>query len=222
VHRGSNHRTGEHGFEVPTPVRLSDLQGFDEAGRGIRISWVASAGGKHLRWRLRRAGPFAGDPVGEAASWEREAVVVHEVAGEGQLDFLDSQVSDPGWYGYVLEVAEDGGELHRAGVVTVLRSAPQRLQLHGAVPNPFNPSTRITFDLPAPRSAAGDVPVRLDVLDLRGRLVRRLLVQSLPAGRHGVLWDGRDDGGREVSSGVYWARLQVADRVISRKLTLLR
>ncbi|MBK7047556.1 MAG: hypothetical protein IPH48_13830 [bacterium] len=62
-------------------------------------------------------------------------------------------------------------------------------------PNPFNPATRIAFDL------AHSGPVRLEVFDVRGRLVRRLVSSALEAGRHEVLWDGRDDQGVGAASG---------------------
>jgi flagellar hook assembly protein FlgD len=96
------------------------------------------------------------------------------------------------------------------------------LALYGGVPNPFNPSTRLAFDLPSLQDGTQGVRVRLDIIDLRGRLVRQVLQASLEAGRHGVIWDGRDDGGRDVPSGVYLARLRAADHIVSRKLILLR
>jgi hypothetical protein len=83
-------------------------------------------------------------------------------------------------------------------------------------PNPFNPSTRIVFELPAPASLS------LRVFDLQGRLVRTLVSGPLPGGIHEVTWGGRDDAGRPVSSGVYYYRLEHPDRVETRKMILLR
>ncbi|MEZ4397113.1 MAG: S8 family serine peptidase [Candidatus Krumholzibacteriia bacterium] len=75
------------------------------------------------------------------------------------------------------------------------------LHLAGNWPNPFNPSTRIAFSLDHPLDA------RLDVLDLQGRHLRRLHAGRLDAGAHALSWDGRDDGGHPVASGVYVLRL---------------
>jgi hypothetical protein len=83
-------------------------------------------------------------------------------------------------------------------------------------PNPFNPSTKISFDLAAPGQ------VYLEVFDVRGRLVRRLVSASLVAGRHEVLWDGRDDQGVGAASGTYVARLRAADTIVARKMQLLK
>jgi hypothetical protein len=85
------------------------------------------------------------------------------------------------------------------------------------VPNPFNPSTEISFTLP--RRAR----VRLGVFDLAGRLVKRLVAnQPREAGEHRVTWDGRDDHGRAVASGVYLYRMQTDEFERVRKMTLLK
>jgi hypothetical protein len=91
------------------------------------------------------------------------------------------------------------------------------LALGRNVPNPFNPITRIDFEVPA----AG--LVRLLVFDVRGRTVRTLVDDALPAGRYTALWDGRDDGGRGAASGVYYYRLEAAGGgVQTRRMTLLK
>lgn len=75
--------------------------------------------------------------------------------------------------------------------------APKTFFVEQNHPNPFNPQTVIRFGLPA----EGAVTVR--VYDIRGRLVRDLLSQSLPAGVHSLTWEGKDGSGRGVASGVY-------------------
>jgi hypothetical protein len=85
-----------------------------------------------------------------------------------------------------------------------------------AAPNPFNPSTSISFSLERP----SDVVV--DVLDLRGRLVRRLATGRMDAGEHAVTWTGVDGAGRRVPSGVYLARLRAGDRDEVLKMNLVK
>lgn len=84
-------------------------------------------------------------------------------------------------------------------------------------PNPFNPQTTIAFDL------AKTAAVRLAIFDARGARVRDLLRGDVTsAGRHSLTWDGRDDAGRDLPSGVYLARLE-ADGVVARqRMTLVR
>jgi hypothetical protein len=106
----------------------------------------------------------------------------------------------------------DGRILLRHGAGPV-----QRGELQQNEPNPFNPSTRIRFELLAPEH------VRLAVLDARGRLVRVLVDAALPAGTdHAVEWDGTDRAGTPVRSGNYFYRLETPSFVATRKMTLLR
>lgn len=83
-------------------------------------------------------------------------------------------------------------------------------------PNPFNPSTTIVFHLP---EAAH---VDLDIYDAAGRHVRTLLNDHADAGRHEAVWNGTDDSGSAVASGVYFYRLEVDGLALTRKIVLLR
>jgi hypothetical protein len=91
---------------------------------------------------------------------------------------------------------------------------PAAVTLLGARPNPFNPRTAIAFALPR----AMDVTV--DVVSAAGRRVRRLWSGVLTAGGHDLAWDGADEGGRPVASGVYLVRLATEDGVQTGKMIL--
>ena len=93
---------------------------------------------------------------------------------------------------------------------------PFTLRWEGNFPNPFNPRTVLAFTLPA----AG--PAVVEVFDAGGRRVRTLWRGPLPAGRSTVLWDGRDDAGRDVAAGAYLARLRGAGTAASHKMVLTR
>jgi hypothetical protein len=93
---------------------------------------------------------------------------------------------------------------------------PDRISLHGAVPNPFNPMTEIHFALPMPSK------VSLRVFDVSGRLIRDLMTEDLAMGENRIIWNGQDNDGRDVASGVYYARLQVAGDSFIKPMTLIR
>jgi len=93
---------------------------------------------------------------------------------------------------------------------------PAATRLVGNYPNPFNPRTTIDFEL----KAAGRAVV--DVYDVRGSLVRRLVDGNLPAGRQQIIWDGKDSTGHEPASGLYFCRLRTADQTAILKMTLVR
>ncbi|MFC1628842.1 M6 family metalloprotease domain-containing protein, partial [Gemmatimonadota bacterium] len=90
------------------------------------------------------------------------------------------------------------------------------LTLESAYPNPFNPSTRIAFRLPRADH------VRLVVMNTRGQTVQVLAEGAFPAGRHAVTWQGDDQDGRPVASGIYLYVLETSSGRLSRKMTLLR
>ncbi|MBE0565598.1 MAG: VCBS repeat-containing protein [Krumholzibacteria bacterium] len=102
------------------------------------------------------------------------------------------------------------------GSVSAVAELPTRFALHPNYPNPFNPSTTLRFDLPQ----AGKV--ELTIYDTAGRRVRTLVRETLAAGRQEVVWRGRDDGGRQVASGVYFYRLEAGTFGETKKMILLK
>ena len=83
-------------------------------------------------------------------------------------------------------------------------------------PNPFNPTTDISFSLPTPAN------VSLRVYNLLGQEVATVVNGDLSAGVHTVTWDGSNDGGAQVSSGIYFYRLVAGDEIATRKMMLLK
>jgi hypothetical protein len=83
-------------------------------------------------------------------------------------------------------------------------------------PNPFNPRTAIKFSL------AADGPTKLIIYDVNGRRIRTLVDSGLKAGAHEVVWDGSDDAGHTVTSGVYWSQLQVGAYSSNKKMVVLK
>jgi flagellar hook assembly protein FlgD len=105
----------------------------------------------------------------------------------------------------MIVTVEDGGEL------------PDGYTLYQNYPNPFNPSTSISFALPSSTNLS------LVVYNALGQEVVRLIDnQDQPAGTFQVVWDGSDFSGRNVSTGVYFYQLQTNDRVLTRKMILVK
>jgi hypothetical protein len=112
----------------------------------------------------------------------------------------------------------DVGALEHASATAVGDAPRARVALEQNAPNPFGASTRIVV-----RAAAGaEARVALDVFDARGRRVRSLLQNRFVSGSLDVVWDGRDDHGRSVPSGVYFCRLTTPEGVMTRRMTLVR
>jgi spore coat protein A len=105
-----------------------------------------------------------------------------------------------------------------APVTGIQESAPRyTLALHGAKPNPFNPRTRLNFELPRRGRA------RIEIFDVSGRWVSTVLDGIRPAGPGFVDWEGKDAKGRGIGSGVYLYRLEFeGSKQISRKMVLIK
>jgi endonuclease/exonuclease/phosphatase family metal-dependent hydrolase len=158
--------------------------------------------------------------------------LIGATAGSVTLHFDDASVSQARTYSATLVVhtrddqtlpgAADRSDLTWSifAIVTDLSTdtAPvvTQTRLAANVPNPFNPTTTILFDL------AASTRVRLSVFDARGRWICNLVDEPLPAGTHRVVWDGRNEQGRLVSSGVYFARLRTLDFEQAHRMTLVR
>jgi len=125
---------------------------------------------------------------------------------------------DTGWvvgsHGVILKTGS-GGVLSEPGN-SESPAIPQLFVLHQNYPNPFNSGTIINYQLPA----AGEVAIT--IYNLLGQKVRTLVSGRKPAGAHRVKWDGRDDLGREVASGVYVCRLKAGVFEKSSKMLLIR
>lgn len=83
-------------------------------------------------------------------------------------------------------------------------------------PNPFNPTTTISFSLATAQN------IELEIYNIRGQLVRTLVKSQQPAGKNSVVWNGTDDSNNPVSSGIYFSRLRTYSVTQSKKLMLLK
>jgi hypothetical protein len=103
-----------------------------------------------------------------------------------------------------------GNESHSSAIMTMVPV------LERNYPNPFNPTTTLSFSLPS------EMVCKLEIYNVRGQKVKTLLNESLQSGRHTILWDGKDAFGRSVSSGVYFYRLDTPNRTQTSKMLLMK
>jgi hypothetical protein len=171
------------------------------------------------------------DPNGNAGNYPYAAAIVnHHAADAADVIYLPYDLAvirnAPGWtppVGYEAVparaiVLEDILDHFGSGIwgPPIHSPTPDVPLAMACYPNPFNPSTTIALDLPR----ASDVQVHL--YNLRGALVRVLADERLAAGRHQLTWDGRDDDGNPVASGVYFVETRALQEVRLAKLTLVK
>ena len=150
-----------------------------------------------------------------AFDWTKVVIDLSSYAGTIQIRFRfasDGEGTGLGWW--IDDVDVQGLDATVDAPESIV--APNALALGPASPNPFNPRTRMQIVLP------DSGPVRLQIVDAGGRIVRTLLNETCPAGERSVIWDGRSDAGRTVPSGVYYARLDHAGSTRTGRLVMLK
>ncbi len=169
-------------------------------------------------------GPLVGGSLGEAndfASNTRHVSNYSELGAvvRAEYNYWGDECVDPAWFFGAVDYIPWTDETH-TGVYTECLSGVEgewKLAASYNYPNPFNPTTAISYTVPAPGAE-----VRLTVYDLAGRVVRTLVSGLEREGEHVAVWHGRDDAGREVGSGVYFYRLVVGDKSVERKMVMLK
>lgn len=146
--------------------------------------------------------------------------------GPGDPEWFAVDVPSAGWY--CLAVFKAGPfdfDLDGTYQLTIMQGVsgvsekpdlPAATALAGVHPNPFNPQTAISYEL------AAAAPVELAIYDLKGARVRRLVSAPMPAGRHEAIWNGQDDTGARVASGVYLARFIAGDHREVKKVMMVK
>ncbi len=180
------------------------------------------------------------DPLAVSVSWTLDTIealtsirIERATSEDGAFEPVGASDHPPTLHGSVLDEDVVAGDdlryrlvlVRSSGSETTIPGGDARLSVPGslplsishAVPNPFIGST--SFELALPETA-GEVTVR--IYDVAGRLVRQVASERLAYGRHLVSWDGRDELGEGVSSGVYLCSFEYGDTRLTRKLTLLR
>ncbi|MBN1165221.1 MAG: T9SS type A sorting domain-containing protein [Candidatus Krumholzibacteriota bacterium] len=114
------------------------------------------------------------------------------------------------------ELLTEEGNIQRICGVEIKEALLHRNCLEDAYPNPFNPSTTIGY------SILKDAHVNLSVFNVSGQLVRTLVDENQARNSYRVVWDGKNNRGKVVSSGVYFYRIEAGDFVASKKLVLFR
>ena len=136
-----------------------------------------------------------------------------------QTELVDPAINAWQYYYLVSAVDLSGNESDAVGTTVptaIGDGVPNRSALHQNVPNPFNPSTTIRYDIAAPGR------VTLEIFDVRGGLVRTLVDAQQAAGTRSEHWDGRDNRGLRVVSGMYFYRLKAGGETFTRKMTIVQ
>jgi hypothetical protein len=174
---------------------------------GITVKWTVSSDVELLRFYVgRSAGPG-----------ENYRMILVSIEQKGNsFSFTDETFSSGIVYTYRIGYRSGSRSYILFTTEPVSVPAEKHPQAQSHHPNPFNPSTTISYELSA-RSR-----VRLDIFDAAGRRIKRLVDAVQDEGIHRIIWNGRDSNGSQVASGIYFSRLTTDGSTVTRKMVLVR
>ncbi len=213
---------------IDNSLWLSD--GFTEEEKYLFLSGQLatnpSLGAKNWS-QIASCGPFS------LAAQESTVVAFAVVCGVSLAELRANVLSAEGKYRSISTSIDDGADE---------MNLPEDFCLRQNYPNPFNPITSIPFELrvenqgsrvsrPSEKNdkflsrraeESPPIPVSLKIYNITGQAVKTVFEGQLPAGRYEMLWDGKDESGAEVASGIYLYRLKTGQGMVSRKMILLK
>jgi hypothetical protein len=199
-----------HSLAVKHPRKVSTFllsYSTSESGSGIKVQWTLSSIDQGVSFIACRAT----NPSNDHAWINVDVVSPRALAYE----FVDSDVEPGHAYRYKITVKDENGS--RVLFETESITAPKApLALYQNNPNPFNPSTTIGYYIPE------KCLVQLEVFDVAGARVAKLVSSEEASGYHAVEWKGINADGVRAASGVYFYRLTAGKKMISRKMVLLQ
>ncbi len=188
--------------ESPVPVLISQFNA-KPGQRGIDLTWNFSSDEAVAGYTIYRG---RGDsPLTMIASGEARTT----------RSYVDTSAEPGVSYRYQLAIGTTSGGEFRSPIATAT-IAPAVASLEQNFPNPFNPRTTIEYNV------SSEGPVSIEIFDVAGKTVRSLYQGVRKAGMYRVEWDGRDDNGQSLASGVYFYHLRGVKNSETRKMVLLK
>ena len=207
--------------DASLPVELSAFNAISEGGK-VNLLWCTESEVNNIGFAIYRSEEKDGN-------YTKIAFVngAGSTAMPTDYQFTDEKVEAGKIYFYYLEDIDVTGEKTRNKSIKVVvptkvsQPIPKEFRLLQNFPNPFNPETWIPYAL------AKDTSVSIDIYNIQGQLVRRLDLGKQSAGRYitkdsSAYWDGKDDSGEKVASGVYWYRLRAGEFDATCRMVILK
>jgi len=196
-----------------TPVELSAFNVFTEPGKVI-LKWVTQSETENLGFHIYRC---------ESIDGEKKLITDKMIAGainsqsRHEYEWVDTQIEDNKVYYYWLADVSTAGDVQFSQARKAIGIAkPTDYFISQNYPNPFNPTTSIKYSLKE------DGRVKLAIFNIRGQLVRNLVDAKQTAGLYNFQWDGKDENGTVVPSGVYLYTIHVNEYKMTKKMSLTK
>ena len=203
--------------EVGTSVDLSVFEAIMHQSGFVQLHWQTTE-------EVNNAGFYILRALQKSGNYHRINETIIRPGGEKSYTFTDQQVEVGKTYFYKLQDVSRSGHISEHGPISVMVTTPKVYRLAQNYPNPFSiisniggkGKTTIAFELPEQNL------VILRIFNIYGQEIRRLVHNGFPAGMHRIVWDGQDDFGALVPSGVYYYCMSAGDFIETKKLIVLK
>ncbi len=206
------------GTDASLPVDLASFSVRQE-GAAVVLEWMTGSETDNLGYLLERAADPSSPQWRTIASYQTHDALKGRgnTSSRTEYAFTDPDVTPGETYAYRLsDVSTDGEITVYASLSITLDALPAKTEMEKAYPNPFNPSTFISYHL------AEDCPVDIAVFDMLGRKIQTLYSGPQPAGSYHVYWHGKAADGHTVPTGAYLIRMQAENAVQVQKVMLMK
>ena len=212
----SNYGKLNAGSDVSLPVELSSFTARVDRSGAVVLEWVTESEIENLGFNIYRS-----------TNSNVKFLIINDelIPGAGnssqrhEYEYVDNGLTNGVKYWYKLEDVDYSGntELHGPVSATPMKkAAPREFRLYPNYPNPFNPVTTISYDLPE------EGYVELAVYNMRGEKVTTLMQGKQEAGSYNLNWDGTDRNGEMVASGIYLLRIVSGSYCKTSKMVFIR
>ena len=203
-------------FNQVVPVELASFTASVEKS-DIRLIWITASETNNFGFDIERSSHVSED-------WQK----IDFVEGKGttsapvRYEYKDEGLP-AGAYHYRLKQIDTDGSFEYSQVINANIGLPETFALQQNFPNPFNPATTINYEIPAGLGNTSEiVQTTVTIYNLLGVEVRKLVAGEKRPGFYSISWNGQNDEGSEVSSGVYLYRLQAGKFTDTKKMLLVR
>jgi hypothetical protein len=206
--------------DEPLPVVLSSFSAVLNAQNNVNILWITQTETNLTGFYILRA-----DNSDFSSALELGFIDPTNTSLPQSYLFTDNSLVEPGTYYYWLQIAEMDGSNSLHGPTTIsytnqdnpgVSGVPLVTELKSVFPNPFNPTTTISYGI------AKATDVKISIYNSRGQVVRTFNEGTKAANSYRLNWNGKDNNGKECSTGIYYIKMQAGKDSFTRKAVLMK
>jgi hypothetical protein len=203
------------------PVYLTNFCVTTINNRATMIKWTTESESNLLGYHIYRN---TKNDLHEATRISASLIIANNFSNSYTYSYNDNELENNSTYYYWLQSIDLNGNVEYYGSVKVtvldddnhLPIIPLQTELKSAYPNPFNPSTTISFSIDKPEY------IVLSIYNAKGQIVKELVNKHYLEGCHSIVWDGKDENGNNCPSGIYFYKMIAGRFVYMKKMMIIK